>query len=356
MNSNQKPRIAVLCNHPLAFPSIEALLKSEVLVGLGTPQIMHETSFRIQMIADEKKIPFVMVDPSNTAKSIGDWLNKCKADVVFVITFPYKIPEKVLKIPKYGFFNWHTGMLPAYKGADPIFWQIFNQEEYGGVTVHQMDANFDTGPIVWMDKEKIPFDSKDPSDLKITQGLEVVNGAIAVKITQEDTYGQHIQKLAIAAKKSTDFMLGKFLINPQEIILRPQDKSRSAYQPKPDFSHLLINWETMPSAQIKSLIRATNPVYGGAITFFRGVPVHLVQVSIGSAPNAPKVKPGSIISSGAKEGIVVLCNDNKLLRLDVLYTEDGFFTGGKLASIFDIKEGEVFTSPPPNPFAEGAGN
>jgi methionyl-tRNA formyltransferase len=329
MNSNQKPRIAVLCNHPLAFPSIEALLKSEVLVGLGTPQIMHETSFRIQMIADEKKIPFVMVDPSNTAKSIGDWLNKCKADVVFVITFPYKIPEKVLKIPKYGFFNWHTGMLPAYKGADPIF---------------------------WMDKEKIPFDSKDPSDLKITQALEVVNGAIAVKITQEDTYGQHIQKLAIAAKKSTDFMLGKFLINPQEIILRPQDKSRSAYQPKPDFSHLLINWETMPSAQIKSLIRATNPVYGGAITFFRGVPVHLLQVSIGSAPNAPKVKPGSIISSGAKEGIVVLCNDNKLLRLDVLYTEDGFFTGGKLASIFDIKEGEVFTSPPPNPFAEGAGN
>lgn len=314
-------KIALLCNHPLAFSSIETLLEKNLLVGLGTPQIMHETSFRVQLIAQEKRLPFVMVDPQNVAGSLKGWLNKCKPDVVFVITFPYKIPEDALKIPRFGFFNWHTGLLPNYRGADPIFWQIANGEENGGVTVHKMDAEFDTGPIAFM--EKVP-------------------------ILPEDTYGQHIQKLALAAKKSTDFMLDKLLSNPQDLKLYRQDPNTGGYQKKPDFLNLLVDWTKQPANSIKALTRATNPVYGGAITFFRGVPVHLLQVSVGSVQAPPQVKPGTIISSGAKEGIVVLCKDQKLLRLDVLYTEDGFFTGGKLASIFDIKEGEEFTAPPMN--------
>jgi methionyl-tRNA formyltransferase len=314
-------KIALLCNHPLAFSSIETLLEGGHLVGLGTPQVMHETSFRVQLIAEEKRIPFVMVDPQNVANSLKGWLNKCKPDVVFVITFPYKIPEEVLRIPKYGFFNWHTGLLPNYRGADPIFWQIANQEEVGGVTVHKMDADFDTGPIAFIEK---------------------------VAILPEDTYGQHIQKLALAAKKSTDFILNKLTTDPSALKLYRQDPAQGGYQKKPDFLNLLIDWNKQTAASVKALTRATNPVYGGAISFFRGVPVHLLQVSVGSVGAPPQVKPGTIISSGAKEGIVVLCSDQKLLRLDVLYTEDGFFTGGKLASIFDIKEGEEFTAPPMN--------
>ncbi len=314
-------KVALLCNHPLAFSSIEALIGQNLLVGLATPQIMHETSFRVKLIAEEKRIPFAMIDPSNISASLKNWLGKCKPDVVFVITFPYKIPEDVLRIPKLGFFNWHTGILPKYRGADPIFWQILAQEEFGGVTVHQMDANFDTGPIAHIEK---------------------------VQILPEDTYGQHIQKLALAARKATDTITATLLQNPQSLKLYKQDNSQAGYQKKPDFLNLLIDWNKQNALSVKALTRATNPVYGGAVSFFRGVPVHLLQVSVGSSQNPPAVKPGTIISSGAKEGIVVLCSDKKLLRLDVLYTEDGFFTGGKLASIFDIKEGEEFTAPPIN--------
>ncbi|MDX1921477.1 MAG: formyltransferase family protein, partial [Candidatus Caenarcaniphilales bacterium] len=243
---------------------------------------------------------------------------------VFVITFPYKIPEKVLKIPKYGFFNWHTGILPNHRGPDPIFWQILHQDEFGGVTIHKMDAEFDTGPIAYI--EKVP-------------------------LLPEDTYGQHIQKLAVSSKKATDYMLQNFVPNPGQFKLYPQNPAIANYEPRPDFTHLSINWDKHDAAYIKALTRASNPIYGGAITFFRGVPVHLLQVSVGSMQTPPDSKPGTIISSGLKEGIVALTCDNKLLRLDVLYTEDGFFTGGKLASIFDIKPGEEFLPPPqmPNP-------
>ncbi|MDJ0626054.1 MAG: formyltransferase family protein [Candidatus Caenarcaniphilales bacterium] len=314
-------KIAVLCNHSLAFSSIESLMSNNLLVGLATPQIMHETTFRVQLIAESKGIPFATIDPNNVEKSLEAWLKKCKPDVVYVITFPYKIPSKLLKVPKFGFFNWHTGLLPSYRGPDPIFWQILNQEEYGGITVHQMDENFDTGPIASIEQ---------------------------IQILPEDTYGQHIQKLALAAKKSSDYLTNILVSDPNQLKLYNQDDSKAGYQARPDFFGLSIDWTKHTAAQIKALSRASNPVYGGAITFFRGVPLHLLQVSIGSMQTPPETKPGTIISSGLKEGIVVLCSDRKLLRLDVVYTEDGFFTGGKLASIFDITQGEEFL-PPPNP-------
>ncbi len=343
-------KIALLCNHPLAFPAIEALFAQNALVGLATPQIMHETTFKVQVLAQTHNIPFAMINPTDKERSLENWLKKCKPDIVFVITFPYRIPEKILRIPKYGFFNWHTGLLPSYRGADPIFWQILNQEEFGGITVHKMNAEYDEGPIVNITKEEIPFNSEDPIEAKIMQGIETVGGAVALRINGEDTYGQHIQKLAIATKKATDYMLKICLDDPRKLRLFEQDEKKAAYQKKPDFTDLMVYWEKDSSSKIKALTRASNPVYGGAISFFRGVPVHLLQVSIGSMPNPPAVKAGTIVTAGAKEGIVVLCSDQKLLRLDVVYTEDGFFTGGKLASIFEIKANEEFLPPPEMPF------
>ncbi|MDX1918662.1 MAG: formyltransferase family protein [Candidatus Caenarcaniphilales bacterium] len=317
-------KTVLLCNHPLALGSIEELIKRNFLAGLATPLIMHDTTMRIQMIANQYKIPYIAIEQQDISNQLGNWLSKIRPDVAFVLTFPYKIPANVLKIPKHGFFNWHTGILPEFRGPDPIFWEILNQEQFGGITIHQMDQNFDTGPIVYIDK---------------------------VPILPEDTYGQHIQKLAISATKCTHFLLEKLTSDPASLRFYRQDDQKADYQKRPDFMDLIIDWDKDSSQHIKALTRASNPIYGGAISFFRGVPVHLLQVSIGSLQSNPGVKPGTIIASGIKEGIVVYTSDQKILRLDVLYTEDGFFTGGKLAAIFDIKAGEQFTGPPVPPSA-----
>ncbi|MDX1921281.1 MAG: hypothetical protein SFU25_11185, partial [Candidatus Caenarcaniphilales bacterium] len=75
-------RIALICNHPVAFSSIEALLNENLLVGLATPFIMHEITFRVQIIAQSKGLPFAMIDPNNKAGSMEAWLKECKPDVV----------------------------------------------------------------------------------------------------------------------------------------------------------------------------------------------------------------------------------------------------------------------------------
>jgi len=308
-----KKRIAVLCNHPMGLPAIDYLITNNLLVGLGCPAFPGDNFFRLQMIAEEKKVPFGIIEEQNIEKTLNEWLKKCNADVVLVFTFPFKIPKNSLKIPRQGFFNFHTGLLPVYRGSDPIFWQIFAQESVGGITVHQMDDKFDNGPIALVEKVEIPT---------------------------EDTYGQHIQKLAMAARTACT----KLVENFDKIKLAPQDQSVANSQTRPNFFNFLIDWDKYSSQQIKALVRATNPIYGGAISFFRSVPVHFLQVAIGSSQKPPDTRPGTIISS-SKDGIIVLTSDKKLLRLDVVYTEDGFFTGGKLAATFGIKEGEMFTLP-----------
>lgn len=307
-------KIAVLCNFSLGLPAIDYLLGTEQLVGLAAPMMANDNIFRLQMIAQEKKLPFAMISDQNIEQELKDWTNKCKADAVFIFTFPFKIPGSCLNVPPLGFYNFHTGLLPEYRGGDPVFWQIAQQAPEGGITVHKVDEKFDHGQIVHI--QKLAIDS-------------------------DETYGQHIQKLAMVNRQACEHVVTNF----QSLQASPQDESRAKFYNRPAFFEMLINWDEMASPQIKALVKASNPLYGGALTFFRGVPVHLLQVSIGSSPKSIELPPGSIVSS-SKDGIIVLSKDQRLIRLDVLYTEDGFFTGGKLATTFSIKEKEQFTMPP----------
>lgn len=312
-------KIAVLCNFPLGIPAIDYLIGKDNLVGLACPAIPSDNFFRLQMIAQEKNLPFGIIEENNLDNTLQEWLSQCKPDLVLVFTFPYKIPAKILKIPKHGFYNFHTGLLPEYRGGDPIFWEIFKGESHGAITVHKVTEEFDQGPIVHVEK---------------------------LEIFGEDTYGQHVQKLALTNRKACEILVENFnTVKPYA-----QDEQKAKSYSKPNFLDLIIKWDEYTAGQIKSLVRAANPTYGGAITFFRGVPVHLLQIAVGSSKTPPDVAPGTIVSVN-KDGIIVLSKDKKLIRLDVLYTEDGFFSGGKLASTFNIKEKEQFT-PPPMPAEE----
>jgi methionyl-tRNA formyltransferase len=50
-------------------------------------------------------------------------------------------------VPKRGFLNVHPSLLPEYRGPAPLFWQLREGESRTGVTIHWMDADFDTGPL-----------------------------------------------------------------------------------------------------------------------------------------------------------------------------------------------------------------
>jgi methionyl-tRNA formyltransferase len=75
-------------------------------------------------------------------------LESYRLDLVIVFGFAWKIPPAVLAIPRLGMMNVHVSMLPKYRGPAPLLWAIRNGDRTGGVTVHWMDEDFDTGNIL----------------------------------------------------------------------------------------------------------------------------------------------------------------------------------------------------------------
>lgn len=83
------------------------------------------------------------------------WAEKVDASVVkthapdWIISYNYKyiIRDDVLQLLPRRVINLHISYLPYNKGSDPNLWS-FIEDTPKGVTIHEVDAGLDTGPII----------------------------------------------------------------------------------------------------------------------------------------------------------------------------------------------------------------
>lgn len=68
------------------------------------------------------------------------------------------IAKRVFDIPRYGMINVHHEILPAFRGAASVIWQIHEGSMETGYSIHQIDAHIDTGKILY--QERIPIEFK----------------------------------------------------------------------------------------------------------------------------------------------------------------------------------------------------
>jgi len=304
-------RIAILCNHPLGLSVIQELAKANLLIGVVTSTINPAFLTKVKPILQQFKLPLIKITKAQLQKKLAVFLKNKKVDLVFVLTFKYKIPAKLLTIPRWGFINFHPGPLPQYRGPDPVFWQIKNQVPQSGLTMHQMDATFDTGPII---------------------------SSAQFPLTPDITYGHFMSEAGFIALQ----MVGNIIQLLSQTGMLPkinQDDANAKYLKRPTQIEQQINWQKQNAGEIKALVNACNPVYGGAITIFRNQPLQILQVSLlGEATTATS---GEIIYVGPK-GFVVACADKQLLRIDIVQTAEGIMTGERFVQMAGVKEGETF--------------
>lgn len=62
--------------------------------------------------------------------------------------YPYKIELAELVKPRLGWLNFHPGPLPMMRGRDLAYHAIIEGRTHFGASLHYMDENFDTGPLV----------------------------------------------------------------------------------------------------------------------------------------------------------------------------------------------------------------
>jgi len=65
-----------------------------------------------------------------------------------VVAGTYILREPVFDIPRLGCINLHSGKAPAYRGASPGFWELYNGETEVGITIHRVARALDAGDIL----------------------------------------------------------------------------------------------------------------------------------------------------------------------------------------------------------------
>jgi methionyl-tRNA formyltransferase len=76
--------------------------------------------------------------------ALRDWA----PDVLVVVAYGLILPSSALRIPRLGGINVHASLLPRWRGAAPVQRAILAGDQATGVTIMQMAAGLDTGPML----------------------------------------------------------------------------------------------------------------------------------------------------------------------------------------------------------------
>lgn len=84
-------------------------------------------------------------------------------DLIVIACFPWRLPDWLLVLPPHGCLNVHPSLLPDGRGPEPVFWAFRWGLAETGVTLHVMDAGFDTGPVVAQRRIVVPENATMPA-------------------------------------------------------------------------------------------------------------------------------------------------------------------------------------------------
>ena len=180
-------RIVFMGTPDFAVATLAALLKNNSnVVGVitapdrpaGRGQKLNKSA--VKQFAETHNLH--ILQPTNLKdENFISQLKALNANLQIVVAFRM-LPEVVWKMPKYGTFNLHASLLPAYRGAAPINWAIINGEKVTGVTTFFIDEKIDTGEIIL--QERTPISNTDTvgslHDKLMTLGSKLVLDTIQI--------------------------------------------------------------------------------------------------------------------------------------------------------------------------------
>lgn len=82
-------------------------------------------------------------------------------DAAVVAAYGLILPEPMLNAPRRGCLNIHASLLPRWRGAAPIQAAVLAGDDETGVTIMQMDAGLDTGPMLL--RQSVPITEQTTS-------------------------------------------------------------------------------------------------------------------------------------------------------------------------------------------------
>ncbi len=285
-------RIIFMGTAELSCASLEKLARNEqfqILAVVTQPdkpkgRDLKLTPSPVKVLAEKLNLPVLQPLKARDEKFIAD-LRELKPDLMVVVAYGQILPPALLDVPAHGCLNVHTSLLPKYRGAAPIQWAIADGEPETGVTIMQMDAGLDTGPI--LSTRRTPILPEDDSQ-KLHDRLAQLGAELLVETIPGYVAGE---------------------IQPQ-----PQPTEGSTYAAKIKKEDGRTDW-SLPAEKIWNRLRAFTP-WPGAYTFLQGEPKPQL-LKIWKAEVVGKFGEAGKILSVDKTGIVIGCGQNGLRILEL---------------------------------------
>ena len=128
----------------------------------------------VAQTAEELKL--TVASPQRIA-DVASQITDARADLMLVAAYGQIIPEAVFSIPRLGTLNLHGSILPKYRGATPIPAAIKAGESETGVSLMQIEAGLDTGPV--FATATLPIEPTDTTG-SLTERLAVLGATLAI--------------------------------------------------------------------------------------------------------------------------------------------------------------------------------
>lgn len=273
-------RAAFLGTPQAGVPALESLCEvAEVALVVTQPDRPQGRSSKpqpspVKSEASRRGIP--VAQPEKSSEIAGILEGAGALDVAVLVAYGKIIRPEALALPLAGFVNVHFSILPRWRGAAPVQRAVLSGDRRSGVTLMQMDAGLDTGPV-WSTATTGIGPKESAADL--TSRLARMGAGLLQRWLAPIVTG------AVPAC--------------------PQSDSQATYAPKIETDERWLDL-TQPTAVILRNIRGLTP-WPGAWVNHGEAKLRILEADPSDAPLSPgEIRMGARVEVGAGDGAIVL--------------------------------------------------
>ena len=285
----RKLRIGFAGTPQFAAKALAAILEARYDVALvltrpDRPQgrSLQRTPGPVKALAIDHGLP--VVQPSSLSDdAMSAPLVSISLDVLVVAAYGLILPRTVLDWPRHGCINVHASLLPRWRGAAPIQRALLAGDTETGISIMQMDAGLDTGPVI---------------------------AKRVLSIGSRETAGSLGERLAAEGAKAiveTLFELEK----EEKLPTTPQPLEGASYAAKVRSDETDVDW-TESATMIDRKVRAFDPT-PGATARLEGEAIKIRSAE----PLAGRFGPPGTIARADAAGIVVAAGDGSVVVREI---------------------------------------
>ena len=253
----------------------------------------------VKQIAIDFGIPFYTTHSISKDVITKQLILNLKADLYIVVAFGQILPKDILDQPKFGCWNSHASLLPAWRGAAPIQWSIINNDSKTGVCIMAMEEGLDTGPVI--NQESLEINDSDNLEI-LTDKLSTISSKLLIK--------------SIEQIKKTQDLDGYNRLIKLKAISQSEISGTPSYARQIKKADFRIDWYQ----NARNIFKKIQGLYPNTYTVYNCKRIKIIDASLTFSKknsqfnhlfnNTKKnFKPGEIINISKEDGIIVMTID-----------------------------------------------